>query len=305
MKKSIGIFFALIGGGPLLHAQTNVVIRENISDYVYKIPVCQTPKASQTVCLNSGVCYGDRALEGFTAQFTAMEQKGIAPASASQQNAQEEMMKKMQDPAYVEKIKNMSIDEQMKLSQEMSAQASGATRPTSGVMNPLETKIFNENAKLAADEMQFSDKLNKELSKIFSDYDVKFAKLKKDMENEIKGCPMIDGGEGDGGPDPKCENPIRSSYGQKHIAMMNEMITAFNALLSSEKSQIKSRYAAIEALIVESSYGDNVKLQGPYNSLCGCQGYIESHVMQLSGATSKLFEYACNVQNYADQLIKN
>lgn len=300
--KKIFLPFAVVLSVTVTQAQTTIIVHDKLSAWCDKIPVCQTPQASHTVCYENGVCKGDKGTAGFDKEFAALMQSRTQLPSASQQQAQMDLAQQMQDPAYQEKIKNMSIDEQIKLSQQLTQQISTpTTRATSGVPSNLEKQIGDAHQALIQTATDFGTKAQKDYEAMLKTYNDKFAKLDKDMESEIKACPVI-GGEGDYGPDPACERPIRHAYGQKNIAMMNEMITAMNNMFSNQRAQIKTRYATIENLLVQSSYGDNVKIQAYYDMLTTAQTYIISDTGIISGETQKLFEYACNIQNKADQL---
>lgn len=301
MKKYILLFASLLPFAAI--AQTTVILRQALASQVNSIPVCQTSKASYTSCFENGVCDGGKALSAFSSNFSALTQSRIQAPDAAQQQAQNDLATQMQDPAFQEKIKNMSVDEQIKFAQQASAQATGATRPTSGVPNEIESAIIRELGTLAADEGTFSTKLASDFAKLLETYDAKYVKLRADLETELKACPQLDGGEGDGGPDPKCAIPLKNSYGQKMVATTNQLISEANTMFGNYRVQLKNRYAKIESLIAQSGYGDNIKLQGPYDSACSGQGYVISAVMALGQCTEKLFEYACNHQAEADPLL--
>ncbi len=270
-------------------------IKVNLLEYFDKVPV---PPVSAKEAYNKCGCTINDEEKGCTPDtlFSSLNEKltefqteiSIPPSSP-----QAEMMKKMQDPAYREKMENMSEEEKMQMAMQMQA----AYAPSTGPAKPEPQKVLavtQEVGKL--NEVHANEAMNMSAAiQVQLKHDQELEQKHKAVDEweaaEIKKLPIISSpGEGDSGPDPKAVFAVKVTAAKKHLAIVDEELKQLGQQWSQTRAKSVQIYTPFQKGMENIRYGDDAKNLATKKILSGGQSQMISSMVKLAGSSGSAYK---------------
>ena len=218
------------------------------------------------------------------------------------------MMKKMQDPEYQKKMKNMSDEEKMKMAMEMQA----AYAPQTGVMKPEPRSVIEvekEMSKLSetnAGDLQNINAIAQAEARHQQELEAQHKAVDDWETAEMKNLPIIHtGGEGGDEPDPKAVFALKVNVCKKHIAVVDEELKQTGKVWADAKAKRIALYTPYEKGLEKIHYGDDAKNLITRQTLSSGQTLMIGSITNLIQGSQEAFNSALDWYDRYVQLLKN
>ncbi len=297
MKSSIAALSLFFVGGIALSQQP---VKVNLLEYFDKVPPppttvkeayekcgCDTPN-------RQGDCTADSLFKSLTDYLGKVQLDIATPATGTQGD----LMRKMQDPAFQEKMKTMTEDEKMKLAMEIQAEN---TAMVTGPMKPeprAVTVALQEMGKLNETNANDLQNLNVRVQAEMQHQQEIEAKHNavNDWESaEIKKLPIINsGGESEGWPDPKAVYGVKINAFKKHFAIVEAELASTGKSWGEQRTKSKQLFTPYETSLEKIHYGDDAKNKITKTNLSSGQTLMIGSITNLILGSQKAYSDAAS-----------
>ncbi|MEO8589202.1 MAG: hypothetical protein ABI432_07540 [Flavobacteriales bacterium] len=274
-------------------------VKEDLRKVVDLLPApCTSIDDAYAKCHGEGGmngCDGAKALAAFTARMHAISAGRMVTANGPNA-AQEEMMRKMQDPAFQEQVKKMTPQQL----QEMSKQLQGGTLPTSGSPTPDETAMIQEFERLNQTMMEFTTPFNTAWMNLLQALDADLKTVSDARAAAIKACPTTNSGGF-----TIIDKPCCAETDKKHDAQLRAAVEAWlpkaNAHIARYRAAIADRYAEAERIMAALGYGEKVHIQMFLDALNTTQTFELGSLGSLGEMNQEIQQRACEARTEIDR----
>ena len=273
-------------------------VKVNLLEYFDKVlPPPTTVKEAYDKCgcnvpNRQGECTADSLFKSLMDDLGKLQMDIATPATGTQGD----LMRKMQDPAFQEKMKTMSDDEKMKLAMEIQAEN---TAMVTGPMKPepqAVTAVFKEVGKLNETNAKDMENLNVAVQADMQhqqEVEAKHNDVTEWERAEISKLPMINqGGEAGGGPDPKAVHNVNISAFKKHFAIVEAELARTGKSWGEQRMKSKQLFAPYEQGLERIHYGDDAKNKITKQTLSTGQTLMIGSISNLIGGSQKAYNEA-------------
>ena len=253
-------------------------------------PPCASMDEARAQCADpsgGNGCSTDKLMASFT---QAYQEKNTARAAAGggMNASQEELMRKMQDPAFQEQMKKMTPDQLMALS----AQLQGGGLPMSGIPTPEETAMAEEFERINDGLMDFALKYTTEWAQLRSVLEEKKRAIEQARWAEVEKCPKETSGEVTFTSPACCAEKEKKYDAQWHAAVV-EWLPKANDVVKRYRTAIRERFAEAGKRMAALGYGDKCGVQMFYDMITSTQGMILGSAEAAAQMAGDVWDVAC------------
>jgi len=295
MKRSITALSLIILSAAALCQQP---VKINLLEVFDKVPAPpKTVKEAYDKCgcatpNRTGDCTADSLFKGLM-DYLAKVQMDISTPSTGTQG---DLMRKMQDPAFQEKMKTMSEDEKMKLAMQIQAEnaamVSGPMKPEPQAVIAVMIQLGTLNETNGRSMQNLSSEVQAE-AKHKQEVEAKQNSVDEWETAEIKKLPIINqGGESGGEPDPKAVYSVKMNAFKKHFAIVEEDLARTGKSWEEQRVKSKQLFSPYEQGLEKIHYGDDAKNKMTKTNLSSGQTLMIGSIRNLIGVSQTAYNDA-------------
>lgn len=289
MKKLILPFALLLSS--FANAQLHQSVLAHTND-LPALPLSSTDAAAKCKNATTGACNTDAVMKSFSDKHIALQtQLNNMSLAASTANTS------MPDTAMLRNVQNMNPDQQRAWAMQYAAQQQAAATQNVVVPSAAEMKFNSDYANMNMTLQPFNDSLQTGWPKILKDLDDGLAALLKKHDADLAACPQLQGGEGDGGPEPGCAKNVEVNYQNAVRALYTKWLQEASAFLARRKKDLNTRYTVLESDLVACNYMDNPSQKQFKTDAISVQLGILSYQLSLGMIVSDTWNAGCKVED--------
>lgn len=248
-------------------------------------------------------CELGKTFEAFEAEMAAFNMQISSPDAAATMADGGNLSKAVQDPAFQEKLKNMSDADKMKMAMAMQKDVMKNSRPSASYEKPAVTNVLKEigtindlDAKSAMADMNAAAAENQD--RIAFDAQQDSVDAGEDAEVDKLPKPFtVDGEAGNQHvPDPAVEKSVRMKHWEKHITLVNDRLARLGKEWIGKRTLYVSRYKKFATDLAAIHYGDDANGEATRRMLASGQSRMVSAIQNLGALSRQQWELGAQWQ---------